>query len=225
MSRLWSTVYSEGWESGISIGGCMMTRREFGKRAGFSFGTLWLALASGTSAFFMSGCGVFQDIIDWEPVGLFSFNAVVTLLQGAGLVNPVMNPLIVAVRAAMADLLKDAQNYVSTTPPPSGVLQKLEIALTDIISNIKDILSQIAVSNPILSLVTSLVMILVSALESFLNQVQTKMGNRKMARPPLTLKISNQTITVVPKKRTLSQYKTEWNSSVDAAGHPELEQK
>jgi hypothetical protein len=179
-----------------------------------------MVLATGASAIVMVGCNVFADIKTWQPVGLAAFNSIITLLETVGIINPGANLLITDVRTAFADLLVDITNYQSITPPPVGALAKIQDTLSLIVGNVETLLAQLAVGmGTVVTLITGLANIFLSTIAAFQGQLPA---------PPLAARqfqIAKQTVTYTAKKRSVGQFRHDWNSAAVAGGHPELQLK
>src|ERR1700719_1244783 len=118
-----------------------MTRREFGV-----FTSRGLMLAAEGESFLWEGCNVAQDIIAWEPFGLFAFNNLVTALETFGVItaDPALVLIIGLIRIGFNDILQDAKLWLSLKPPPVGILAQLAEVLTLLVGNVKDLFAQIS---------------------------------------------------------------------------------
>lgn len=198
-----------------------MNRREF---AGHLVkGAAGLALA-GAGGLTMGGCNVFNAIKNWVPVGITAFTSVVNLLQSSGIINPVegsaINALILTIKAAFAQILSDISQYQAITPPPVTLLQKIKDGLEIVVTNIQTFLNTISVSNnPIISLVTGLISIILSTISAFQGQLPAAVA----AQPVRSFSVRGQVVIVTAKNRNEKQFIKDFNSACDAYGHPEAE--
>jgi len=191
------------------------TRRDFTKGMGT---TALFLLATGGTALTMTGCNVFTDIENWVPVGTAAFNSIVVLLETAGLINPAMAPVIAAIRLGFTEILADVKAYLAIQPPPVGALAKIQAVFGLIVSNFQDMLSQLQIATgPILTLVISLAQVILSTIAGFLGQLP-------VAASVLTgtLKVGKETVAYTAQKRSVRQFKKDWNSKVKAGNHPEM---
>lgn len=196
------------------------TRREFVKISG---GALAMVGAGGLGLM-TSGCNVFTDIENWVPVGIATFNSLVTLLENAGVINPVAGAPITAaiglVQAGFAQIVADVKAYQAIQPPPAGALAKIQAALQVVDSNFQAFLASINVSdNKLLQLVVGLAGIILSAIGGFINQLS---GTSPVIGREYT--VARQKISVTPKLYTVRAFKKAWNVAVSSGGHPEMEQ-
>jgi hypothetical protein len=190
-----------------------LTRRELFKVSGSSVGLYFMA---SSFTLLSGGCtfgSVFSQIQAWVPVGLNAFNGVLTILEGAGVINPIAGSavalLIQTIQAAFAQLAADVQAYQSITPPPAGALAKIEATLGIIVTHFQAFLSSINISdNKIVTLVVGLVQIILSTIAGFQSQLPTA-----AAAASRTLQVSGQTIAIVPVKRSVKQFKKDFNAA------------
>jgi hypothetical protein len=189
-----------------------LTRRDFGKYAGLGI----MTLTAGALSITMDGCNVFQDIENWIPVGEAAFQGIVNLLEGAGLITPAINPLVTTIIAAFNDLLADIKAYQAITPPPAGLLAKIEAVFNLIVSNFQSLLAQIA-SNPIATLIIGLAQIILSTIAGFLGELP--LSSQILSG---TFRAGGQSVTYTAQKRTVARFKKDYNSVATAAGHPEI---
>lgn len=186
-------------------------------------GALLLPLAS--TPILMSGCNVFTDIENWVPVGISTFSSIVTLLEGAGVINPVagapISAIINTINAGFSQIIADVKAYQSITPPPVGALAKLQTILQIVETNMQAFLASINISdNKLLLLVTGLAQIILSTIAGFINSLPASAGFVMQK----SVRVSGQLITVTPKLRSIRGYKKDWNKVCTANGHPEMQQ-
>jgi hypothetical protein len=197
----------------------MQTRREFVGH--LAKGAAGLALV-GAGGLTMVGCSVFNQIKLWVPIGITAFGSVVNMLQSAGIINPVegstINALILTIKAAFAQILSDISQYQAITPAPVGLLQKIKDGLEIVVTNIQTFLNTISVANnPIISLVTGLIQIILSTISAFQGQLPAAVA----AHPVRSFSVKGQVIIVTPKHRSEKQFIKDFNATCVAYGHPE----
>lgn len=168
----------------------------------------------------MTGCNVFDDIENWIPVGEAAFEGIITLLKGAGLVDPIITGLVGTILTSFNDLLAAVKAYEAINPPPVGALAKIQAIFSLIISNFENLLGQIS-SNPIVSTVIGLAQIILSTIAGFVN----KLPANSSVTLSNTFKVSNQTVSYIPQYRTIGAFKKAYNKVALAEGHPEIELK
>ncbi len=199
-----------------------MNRRTFVQRTG---GALVALAAIGTSAF-TSGCNnIFTDILNWVPVGLSAISSVLTLLSGAGLVlGPGVMVIMGLIQAGMADLKLAIVQYQSTTPPPAGSLAKIDAFLSDLVSNIGNVMQQLpgGTSN-VITLVVGLFELVLSTIQGFITQVPmaAAMPRTKamLARP---LMVNGRAVVIYPRTNlSRRHFIHDFNALATAGGHPE----
>ena len=176
------------------------------------------ALAIGSS-FTLVGCnaaGVWKDIETWLPAGISSFEAIVTLV--APLAAPGIDAIAETVKAAFAVLSGAVDQYINSPAADKATwLLKVETAFNDVTQNIQNFLTAIGqTGNPIVKLALALAQIILSTISSFIGQIGPTPA-------PATLRVGEQTVTVVPVSRNRKTFVSDFNSACIQAGHPELE--
>lgn len=195
-----------------------MNRRSF-------IGRTILAAVAVSFPFTMTGCNVFNDLLNWIPVGLSAVANVLTLLSGAGIVlGPGVTAAIGLISAGLNDLKLAIVEYQSTNPPPAGALAKIDQFLGDLVNNIVSVLSQLpaGVSN-IITLVVGLFELLLSTIQGFINQVPmaAQMTRTKAALGAHGLAAGRP--LVIANRTNLSRraFIHDWNNLATSGGHPE----
>jgi hypothetical protein len=198
-----------------------LTRRDFGKYAGGAA----LVLAS-SAAINLEGCtsaSVFTDIENWVPVGLQAFQGIVSLLEGVGLINPVISPLIAAIIAGFDDVLADVKAYQAIVPPPAGMLAKIEEVFSLIVSNFQSMLSQLQISGgTLVNVIIGLAQVIISTITGLVGKLPASSSVRITSG---SFKVGRDTVSYVPMARTRRQFKKDYNKIAAAGGHPEIELK
>ena len=175
------------------------------------------------SSLALSGCNTISDIENWIPVGEKSFQTIVTLLENAGIINPLAGGTLMAliglITTGFNDLLLAVQEYKSTTPAPVGTLAKVQTLFADITSNFQNFLSQLNLSgNPILALIEGLATIILSTISVFVNQLPaTARASLKIG----VLHMGSMTVSSVPIQRSIRKYKSDWNNTCVEFNYPE----
>jgi hypothetical protein len=189
------------------------TRREFIGHLGLGAATV---ATLGTATLGMSGCNVWTDLESWIPVGISAVNGILSILEMNGIVIAAPIQLIVnTIQAAFTALEAAVKEYQSTTPPPVGVLQKIETIFQDIVSNFGTFLTQLGLSGGILSVISSLVQIILSTIAGFMNELPSASTRTLVAHA--TLKTGSATVPVLPHKRTRRAFKKSFNGTLDSA--------
>lgn len=189
-----------------------ITRRNFVKSSSL------LYLASLGSAAFITGCNVFDDILNWVPVGLTAIQGIVTLL--GPLVPPGAITILNLVKAAFADLVAAVNDYKNDTNPAdkATLLAKIRTLLNDIVNHFQDFLNALNLgNNPIVNIVIGLANIVISAIEGFMNQLP----------PPVslvpTIHLGAQIVNITPKYyKHVGDFKKDYNAFATANGHSEI---
>src|SRR5713226_1070264 len=133
-------------------------------------GSAVLFLAVGVSPF-MTGCGLFSNILAWTSVAGVAIDGIVTAL------GPFMPPgsaqIILAIKAFLTDLAGTVTEYENDTNPAdkATLLAKIRTLLGDIATNFQAFLARINLGgNPIVAVVLGLAQVILG-------------GNRRISRP------------------------------------------
>lgn len=192
-----------------------MNRRNFVTRVGS--GALFV-LAGGLSIL-TTGCTAFSTILSWINVGLTSFQSIVDLLAGAGVINIVLGSaidlIIKAVKAGIADIGAAVTSY-NDAPAASkaNLLGKIGTALMTAQNAIAGFWNDVSIPDPKLaSTVAGLLGIMVSTLAAFQTQVPTP--------PVAAVRLAKQLPAAAPKARSVKQYKADFNALLTANGYPQ----
>ena len=195
-----------------------MNRREFAQRSGSAV----LFLMAGGSAL-LTGCGVLTDIENWIPVGLQAFQAIISLLEGAGIISiaaggPIAG-LVATITSGFNDLTTAIKQYQAITPPPTGAMANIEAVLNSIVGNFQTFLASINITNSKLTtLVVGMAEIILGTIAGFENLLPTSTATL-LAKGT---RVGQAVVPLIPKHRTRRAFKHEWNGLVTASGHPEL---
>ncbi|SRR5258708_6598253 len=195
-----------------------MNRRNFVK--GSYSGLLYLAI--GGSAFTMTGCNVFDDILAWVPVGLTALEGITTVL--GPLLGPGAAAVITIIKAGFADLSAAVSEYRSDTNPAdkATLLARIRTFLSDIVNNFQSFLNALNLgNNPIINIVIGLVDVVLAAIEGFMGQLPPAPVGTKPV--PKEFKLGTQVHVIVPKfYKSVGDFKRDYNSIATTNGHPEV---
>lgn len=191
-----------------------MNRRQFTGR----LLTALIFITTASSAIFMTGCSVFNDILNWAPVGQAAINSILTVLTGNGiLISPGLQAIIGLINAGFTALIAAIKEYQSTTPPPVGTLSKIETAFNDIVDNFKTFLASLNVSSGLLGIITGLAQIVLSTIAAFMHQLPASPAVKNVADKTSSAKVAASAITVTAKKRSASAFKNDFNAVLKSA--------
>jgi len=181
-----------------------------------------IALGVGAAALFgpameISGCGnVYQDILNWVPVGESAVNSILSVLSsnGVAIAAPVQ-AIVDIVMTGFTDLTQAIKDYQSITPPPAGAVAKIQAAFNAIVSNFGNFLQQISVPGGIVSIVVGLANVIFSTIQAFVNEVPA------VATPTLRAAVAKFTVAgathvVAAKKRSNRAFRRDFDSVLDA---------
>jgi hypothetical protein len=198
-----------------------MNRRNFINQTGLTVIGLRIAGATALAGitFAETGCSVFNDILNWIPVGEAAVNSILAVLTANGvLVGPQLQTYINLIEAGLAALTGAVKEYQSTTPAPVGALAKIETAFKDVVDNFKTFLASLNVNAGLLGIVVGLAQIVLSTIAAFMNRLPAASSLRRSLTLNEPTRVSNTYFTVVPKERTRRAFKKDWNGTLDASG-------
>ena len=189
----------------------MMTRRDFAKKTGLAI----LALA-GASMVSLTGCAAFTNIEAWIPIGLKAISSIVQII--GPFMPPGASAIITLVTAGLTSLGGAVRDYNADTNPAdkATLLAKIRTLLTDIAANFQGFLNAINLgNNPIIAIVIALAQVFLGAIAGFLGQLPG-------AAAPKTVRLSGQTLPVVPKLyKKPDVFVTDFNNVCVTLNHPE----
>lgn len=195
-----------------------MNRRTFTTRIG---SYLLMAVAAGSTS--LVGCGVFESISSWIPVGLAAINSIVTLL--GPLIPPQAIAILTLVKAGFADLAAAVNQYNADTNPAdkATLLAKIRTFLGAIASNFESFLNVLNLgTNPIIIVVISLAKIILGAIAGFLGQLPSA----NVVMMSSTFRMGQQTIEIEPVVyKKVGDFRKAFNSACAENKHPEIELK
>jgi hypothetical protein len=197
----------------------MLNRRQMIQRSTLTI--VGLRLAQGAAilgtAELMGGCNVFTDIINWIPVGEASVNAMIAVLTSNGIaIAPAVTTAVALTEAGLNALTAAVKEYQATTPPPVGAVAKVQTALKDVVDNFQTFLASLNVPGNIFSVISGLAQVVLSTIAAF--EAQIPVAPAAASRTTIvasSVHIGQQTITIVPKHRTVRAYKHDWNATLD----------
>jgi hypothetical protein len=201
-----------------------MERRSFLSRTVLAVAVLF---SGGLSLVGCTASSVMQDLFNWIPVGLSAVNSVLTLLSGAGiLLGPGVLVTIAMIQTGLTDLKLAIAQYQSTTPPPVGSLAKIDTFLSDLVSNLGNVLNQLP-SGPanIVTLVAGLGELVLTTIQGFMVKIPAVAASLPKTQATLGhgMMISGQAaIPLTPRKDlTRRGFIHDFNKQAVAGGHPE----
>jgi hypothetical protein len=177
-----------------------LTRKEFGK---FSLLTILLASIVGPISF-LTGCSPSSV----AAAIIASFGQVLRLLQASGIVT---NPTLIAAANAALQAFQAAYDAFQKG---TGTADKLAAAAQAALNAVQAFFAATQIGGPLAEVVIALAQIILSTLMSFLS-----------APVPARYRVASHDIQVVAVKRTLAEYRTDWNEVCAAKGHSELRLK
>jgi hypothetical protein len=185
-----------------------MNRRYFLQRAPLTAIGLRIALGAGTIgiALTQEGCNLFDDILNFVPVGEAAVNSVLSILSANGVVLPMgLQEIIKLVEAGFTALTAAVKEYQSTTPPPVGALAKIQAAFKDVVDNFSTFLASLNVSGGLLSIVAGIAQIIFSTIAAFVNRLPAPVGRTMTVSA--SYRVASATVIIIPKHRSVGQFK------------------
>lgn len=183
----------------------MQTRRQFA-------GTLSkaaLGLFAFSATFALTGCNAVTDLENWIPVGLTAVSQIVKLL-GPIIPAPV-TAAVALIQAGFAAVLTAIQNYKAG----SGVLADIINGVSAVESAFSSFFASLNVPSALLDTIEGLAAIILSTIQAFAASITPG--------PAPVAAVNGKAVAVTPKKRSVKQFKSDWNSECKLAGHPEAE--
>jgi hypothetical protein len=189
-----------------------------------SFGKMAIVLAAGIPTF-MTGCGIFSDILAWTNVAGVAFDGIVralgAFLPPGGLVA------INAIKIFLQDLAGAVTEYQNDTNPAdkATLLEKIRTLLGDIAANFQTFLSQLNLgNNPIVAVVLGLAQVILAAIGGFLGQLPAPTTPIVQAKIAAVSVPGYPPLTVTPKYyKRVQDFKSDYNAVCISYGHTEWE--
>jgi hypothetical protein len=189
----------------------MQSRRAFGKQL-FTFFAMLSVLGR---TFTLAGCtgSIWSQILTWIPVGEASLNSILSVLTANGvLVAPGLQAIVSLIEAGFTALTAAIKEYQATTPPPVGVLAKIETAFADIVNNFKTFLASLNVNGGLLSIIVGIAQVVLSTIAAFMGQLPAASSLRRTVLLGDSFRVGVGMGTIVPKSRTRGQFKRDVNT-------------
>ena len=197
-----------------------LTRRAFAKLSTSGIG-LFVAFGSLLS---MTGCTLMDKISSYVGIGLSAFNSVIVILSTAGVIPPGLGVpiqlLITAVKAAFADVSAAIAAYENAPAgDKSTLLGKVTTALAAVELKLQQFWNDLSIPDvKLASLIESLLGLITSTISAFITQLPPA---PKPAPPiPQPAQLSRR-LSAPPQKRTVSQFRKEFDAIVTAGGYPQ----
>lgn len=163
-----------------------------------------------------TGCwfssNLFTSITKYVGVGLQGFSAIVGILEGAGIINPVAGTAIFAlinlVKAGFADLQTAVNNYnAAPAEQKQTLLGKISVAVATLEQSLQEFWSDLQIPNPgLATVIEGLLGVILSTLAGWSSGLPAPVGVQKRALA--------KAIVVTPKKRSPSQFKKDFNAII-----------
>jgi hypothetical protein len=196
-----------------------LDRRPFIQRAALT--VVGLRLAQGAAllgvAEMEAGCGsVFNDILNWIPVGEAAVNSILAVLAANGVILiPGLQVYVSLIEAGLTALTGAIKEYQSTVPAPVGALAKIETAFKDVVDNFKNFLASLNVSGGLLAIIVGIAQVVLSTIAAFMNQLPAASSLKRTVVLGHTFLVGSTTAVVIPKDRTRRAFKRDFNSVLD----------
>jgi hypothetical protein len=179
-------------------------------RRGFATSvTKWMMILLFAPTIVMTGCNAVSDLENWIPVALTAVSQIVKLL-GPAIPAPV-SAAIAIIQAAFAALLSAIQNYKKG----SGVLADIANGIAAVEAAFNSFFATLNVPSALIDTIEGLAAIIISTIQAFAGEIGPG--------PAPTLAINGKAIPVTPKKRSINQFKSDWNTECVLRGQPQAE--
>jgi hypothetical protein len=182
----------------------MLNRRQFATSS--IRGLLAFAAISASG---LTGCNAITDLENWIPVALTAVSAIVKLL--GPIVPAPVAAAIVLIQAGFSAILTAIQNYKAG----SGILSDIQNAITAVEAAFASFFQSLSVPSGLLNTIEGLAGIILSTIAAFANQIGPSPA------PLPTARVSGNTVSYAPQKRSVSQFKSDWDKMCVQSGHPE----
>lgn len=194
----------------------MISRRRF---VGWSATGLLAACFSSITQTACSFASVVTLILKYVPMGLTAFTAILNLLAGFGIPTMAIAELASLVKSAFADLQVAIQQYDDApAADKTTFLGKISTALSVVEAQLQVFWNGLTLPSPqAASLIQGLLGIIISTLQGFMPSLPAPASTDVFMKRASLAKL----ITVAPQRRSPSQFRSDFNSMVVAAGHSE----
>lgn len=195
-----------------------MQRREFLHRSTLTI--VGLRIAQGASlvgvSLYASGCNVFNDILNWVPVGEAALNSILSVLTANGvIILPGLQVYVNLIEAGFTALTGAIKEYQSTVPPPVGAIAKIQTAFKDIVDNFRTFLASLNIQGGLVAIIVGLAQVVFSTIAAFLNQLPPATSMLRSAVVGHSFQVSGLNVPVIPKMRTRRAFKKDFNAALD----------
>lgn len=145
----------------------MLTRRQFGKTAGYGA----LGVGIGMTTMGLSCDTVFQDIQNYVPIGIAAFNEILTLISPTEATS--LAPIVATVKASFADLSVAINQYIQAPSTDKASLEgKIVTAINAVINNLNQFWADANLPNSqAAQTIVGVLQIVLSTLAAFLPKV------------------------------------------------------
>jgi hypothetical protein len=199
-----------------------ITRRSFATLFGKGAAMLGLgSLVSVTTACPAWVSNLYADILKYAPVALNAFSAVLSILSASGIpMAGILAVIIADAKAAFADIQVAVQQYqAAPAGQKTGLLGAISEAIAVAEATLQKFWSDLSIPDvKLASLIEGLLGIITSTLMGFATQLPApitpaaqQMQRMKAGFPKL--------LTAPPQKRSLKQFKNDFNAKLKAAGY------
>jgi hypothetical protein len=182
----------------------MMNRRQFATSL-----SKWMMVALfGITSIVAGGCNAVSDLEAWIPVALTAVSQIVKLL--GPIVPAPVSAAIAIIQAAFAALLTAIQNYKAG----SGVLADISNGIAAIESAFNSFFATLNVPSVLINTIEGLAAIIISTIQAFAGEI---------GPAPATFAINGRAVPVTPIKRSVNQFKSDWNAECVKQSVPQAE--
>jgi hypothetical protein len=179
-----------------------------------------LLLGMAAIAMPMTGCDIVADLIDYIPWIVRALNSIQSIL--GSFMPPPAGAILSIILGALADLQASLVQYQADSIPAdkASLLAKIKTFLRDIGSNFQLFLDNLGPLGTIPTVIIGIIQVVLSTLGWFSGNLPQSAVVAAMPMP-MTLRATNQILYVTPQKRSLKQFKSDFNSVVILGGHSE----
>ena len=163
----------------------------------------------------LGGCNLYNDILNWVPVGEAALNSILTVLTSNGVaISPAIQSVVSLIEAGFTALTAAIKEYQSTSPAPVGAIAKIQTAFTDIVDNFSTFLKSLSVSSGLVGIIVGLANIVFSTIAAFQNQLPAP-ASARFSAAIREVHVGAVSQTVTSKLRTKRAFKKDFNSTLD----------
>jgi hypothetical protein len=197
------------------------TRRGFLKMTGAG----GLILCTGGASMLLEGCPpastIFADIVAWIPTAKNAFKGILTILgpflpAGAQVLADAVFASLDTVAAAVAEY------NAAPAAAKATALGKIRVVLQVVADNIQTFLNDFNLTgNPIIAVVIGLAEVILSTIAGFIGQLP--IAGHKVGLGRTSVTFSGVSKPIVPKMRTLKQFRNDYNAVTEANGQSQID--